>query len=262
MKSRRIITLLCIAAVSVPLFAGTPSNAFTLPVVGFFESGLDTYQSFVRVTNLRPNMAQAVRVEWLGANGDLTTRNAGIITVGPLESRFIPTLSVDILHGFGVGAVHLIAVNADGSPDPDAQIDGVEILAKTLGPQAGEVRQTFEAIHDRDLSHDTDRVRFVDATFNLGMRVNVAIVNLDLDSPATFAIEVAANGQGTTQVTVAPGSLTLVPVRSSARGSADVVVHRLTSSNAPWTAVASGVDEKSGGIFTLQRLDPNVLNAE
>src|ERR1051326_6884099 len=93
MKSRRIITLLCIAAVSVPLFAGTPSNAFTLPVVGFFESGLDTYQSFVRVTNLRPNMAQAVRVEWLGANGDLTTRNAGIITVGPLESRFIPTLS-------------------------------------------------------------------------------------------------------------------------------------------------------------------------
>jgi hypothetical protein len=261
----RLAALFLSIAVCAPLFAGTPSNAFTLPVVAFLESGSQSYLTPVRITNLRPDAAQAVRVEWLDALGQHTNRNAEIITILPKESRFLPLFTFDIFPptGLALGAVHFVAVKPDGSPDPDAQIDGVETLRKGLGPEMGEVRQTFEAIHDRDLSQTNDVVRFIDGTFNIGEHVNLAIVNLDFNAPATIAIDVAnfdATGRTSTQVTVAPGSLTLVPVQASFRGLADVYVHRITRSDAPWTVVASGVDDHSGGIYTLQRLDPQLIN--
>lgn len=224
------------------------SPAFVIPAAGFVHGmGGTSFRSDVTLIS-RSASSQQVIVAWLSAGTDGTSAPSFRMTLPAGRGTHATTVTVndfvDKLGFSGLGALLVIAVDAEGILDEDASIDAFARIWTAGKNQQGSVSESLPAIPVQSSTVQSDRLA-IGLRHEAGFRLNLGIVNLD-SQPQTFAFDLIGERERTTeQVTVAPLSILQVPVQQGDHG-AVAARFRPATTNFLWAGYGSSVDNTSG----------------
>lgn len=245
--------------------------AVYIPVAGTIASSTSAYSTSFRITNLTSHR-QLIRSDWLANNARGSQANVLQIDLGPNETRMIA--SVFPFAGFppSLGAVKLIAVTENGSPDESASFAASAMIDVTRLTDGARLTEAVPGVLAADMrGSEPEGLIFwpalVPAFLPEGAprpRANYGIVN-DANEPNTFVVEtrypvhgiVLANPREET-VVVPPHAM--VQRTLLANGSpvddegAIVTIRRVSASSGVWTAYVSNVDSSTGDAFMVPAL--------
>jgi hypothetical protein len=230
---------------AVPLAA----QQYILPAAGNAAGSNGTYfRSDVAIWNYR-EVSQRVLLRWLPQG------NSGVgiapvdITIGAYSGLQDEDFVGEVMHREGVGAIYIVAVRADGSPDPGARLT---IQSRIWTPQAGTrgfTSQSFDGIRITQIVGGPQRV-ITNQRNDFRYRMNVGIVNLDPVDTHTWTV--VAPGGGTFTITVPPMAMHQVPVPQWPNSTAAPLLRILGNGggDTTWLAYGSSVDNVSGDGWT------------
>lgn len=226
-----------------------------VPVTGNAAGANGThFRTDVNVINLR-NADQRVALFWLpqGASGSL------LVPVRTIELRALSGFSSEdfvgeILSREGLGAIHFVAVNAEGSPDPNGLL---HVTSRIWTPRpdgaSGTMSQTFPAI----IRGGTEPAA-LKAIFGLRRsvqyRLNVGVMN-PASTTQRFRITAHISGVGgpdtqTQEIDVLARSIHQVLVPGTSSGSVQVLIENITGTAGEWHGWGSSVDNQSGDAWS------------
>lgn len=238
-----------------------------LPVVGSLEGAFGTFwRSEAVISNFR-SAAQRIRIRFLPQGGGSV--ETAFRTLPPYESGGdLGLVEDDFLAslGFsGLGAALIDGVDADGSPDPGAEIDGFTRIYTTqpasegCDAPRGTVSQSMIAIRPGTLVGDEAAGFAVGLRQDTDFRTNVGIVNMG-DTAHRWSVIVYGTRSSTEfRVTVPANSMDQVPIPDGDYGNIvllfqieDEASKTTQHSTHPWAAYGSSVDNRTGDGWTRQ----------
>lgn len=245
------LLLLC----SPALFAQSPPiSAVVLPVVGDVVGRDGThFRTDVVVSNLR-NQDQPVSIEWYPADVDSTTPRRVMMTLPgwtilPLHD-FVP----EVLHTTGLGAVRIVAVDAEGNRDSEGQIDAFARIWSALLNGEGTVSQSLYGLHDDRMAGGTGvpNMMLIGLRQDENFRTNLGIANLGA-IPREFDVRVSgAESEDMFRVRVPADSMIQVPIPAGVFGDLALNVTPTENVGTLWTSYASTVDNRSADAWIAQ----------
>lgn len=219
------------------------SPAFLIPAAGSLQGNQGTYyRSDVTIANRR-TVPQRISVGWLAQgvnNGSQPTKTFEIAANTTAITRdFVATA----LGKSGLGAIIVIAIDAAGNADSNAELDGFSRIWTPQPNATGTVSQEFAPVEFEDT---------LATSYGYGLRqdpqyrTNVGFVNL-YNTPNTFTVNVVGTG-GSTSFTqdVLPYSMQQRPVPAGNWGDFYIRVSSGASNFNWWTAYASSTDNITG----------------
>jgi hypothetical protein len=232
-----------------------------IPVAGTIRNSTTAYSTTIRITN-RLDRQQSVRADWIARDGIGSREGAQSLTLAPNETSL--QFSVFPFAGFppSLGSIKFVAVNGDGSPDPDASIEASAVISATRLSDQAQLTQIVPGVAGADMRGTEPLIFYpvlVPAFLPEGAprpRANYGIVN-DADEANTFVVEarfpvhnnVVANPREET-VTVPPHALVQRPLLTFGSPVDDtgviVTIRRLGTSAGVWTAYVSSIDASAG----------------
>lgn len=225
-----------------------------IPVTGNAPGANGTYfRTDISVINLR-NAAQRVALYWLpqGVAGSAAPDRA--IDLNPLSGFSSEDFVGEILGKTGLGAILFVAVNADGTPDPNGLL---HVTSRIWTPRpdgsAGTMSQTFPALVRGGSSPSA--VKAVFGQRRTGQyRLNAGVMN---PASATQRFRITAHistGGGTdtqvTEIDVPARAIQQITVGGTSSGTVQVLIENLTGLTGEWHGWASSVDNQSGDAWS------------
>ena len=222
------------------------SNSFIIPVAGNTAGNGGTYfRSDVAFNNDRLE-AQRIAVGWLaqGLNNcaePLTYFNLSANSV-TIADDFVGTS----LGKTGLGALLVVAVDANGVVDDNGEIDGYSRIWTRQPGSTGTVSQNFTAIDVQD-SLGSLPATLMGLKQSSQFRTNVGIVNLDNSATHTWTFTSIFNGR-TTRLTVPPCSMAQVGAAANSGSSSGNVAFTVESDGFGfyWSGYGSSTDNTTG----------------
>jgi hypothetical protein len=236
---------------SLPLSADlvvpqTSAPRILIPVAGDTPGANGTYfRSDISIINLR-EVEQRVMLLWYPQEGGAVSRN---ITIGPRSGVASEDFVRNVLQLTGVGAIDIIAVNADNALDPLGQLHAT---ARIWTPQpnvaGGEMSQPFPALV---FTSSQPAVKWI-----LGMRrdpqhrLNVGVVNPS-STTQRFRVTVLGGTTSTAEFEVPAQAVRQWPMPGE-NYVAQIIVQNITGSGAStsWHAWASSVNNITGDAWS------------
>lgn len=223
------------------------TNVFIIPAAGSLAGAGGTFfRSDVTFINFDV-VEQRLAVLWLGRDAGIPDPPSFAVTLPPngmavtIEDFVSTRLALS-----GLGALLVVAVNAQGQFDGDSSIDGTSRIWTTQPGSSGSVSQMFRAVDLISLFLEDDAI-------SLGLRhddrfrTNIGIVNVD-EVPRTFQLTITGerfNSQ--MMLTVPASSMSQVPVPAGNYGALSVLFR--PPADAPqliWAAYGTTVDNVTG----------------
>jgi hypothetical protein len=204
------------------------------------------FHSDITLTNYR-SVDQMISLQWLPAGAMAGTPMT--ITVRALSGIISEDFVADVLHVSGLGSILITGVNADGTPDPLAQLYVTERVWTPQPGSTGTDSQTFPVIATSDVN--VTRATILGQRIDSRYRTNVGIVNYDSTAARSFDIiqttDDSMNPTVTTTVTVPASSMIQVPLANAATTVLQIaVVPRDAINPALWLSYGSSVDNVTG----------------
>ena len=222
------------------------SDSFVIPVAGNTPGSGGTYYRSDVVFNNDRLASQRIAVGWL-AQGQ--NNCASPLVYFNLSANSV-TVSDDFvgqsLGKTGLGAIMVIAVDANGSVDDDGEIDGYSRIWTPQPGSSGTVSQNFGAISLQDSVGELEAT-LMGLKLSSAFRTNVGVVNFDTASAHTWTFRSIFTG-ATTSLTVQPCSVSQVGAvanSGSANGNAAFTVST-DASGIWWTGFGSSSDNVTG----------------
>jgi hypothetical protein len=224
-----------------------------IPVTGNAAGANGTYfRTEINIINLR-NADQRVALFWLpqGVAGSATPVRTVDFT--PTSGFASEDFVGEILQRTGLGAIHFMAVNADGTPDPNGLLH-VTSRIWTPRPDGGEgtMSQTFPAIVRGEASPSIVKAIFGQRRSSQ-YRLNVGVMN-PASTTQRFRITAHITGTGTdtqtTEIDVLPRSIQQITVGGTSSGTTQVLIENVTGTAGEWHGWASSVDNQSGDAWS------------
>jgi hypothetical protein len=225
-----------------------------IPVTGNAAGANGTYfRTDVNVINLR-NATQRVALYWLPQGTSGSTLPVRLIDFNPLSGLSSEDFVGEVLERQGLGAIQFIAVNPDGTPDPNGLLH-VTSRIWTPRPDAGEgtMSQTFPAIIRGAATQSTLKAIFGQRR-SAQYRLNAGVMN---PAATTQRFRVTAHISGTagtdTQVQefdVLARSIQQITVGGTSSGTVQVLIENITGTAGDWHGWASSVDNQSGDAWS------------
>jgi hypothetical protein len=218
-------------------------ESFIIPVAGSIQGGGGTFfRSDVTIANRRL-APQLISVGFLVRgqnNGSAPTHRYSIdANTTTITRDFIATQ----LGTSGLGTLLVIAIDSNGNPDDNAEIDGFSRIWTPQPGSAGTVSQSFESI---DLEDNLATSYAYGLRQDAGFRTNVGLVNL-YGQTNTFTIFINGTGGNTTFTqTVQPYSMEQVPLPAGAWGDLYLRISSADSNLNWWSAYGTSVDNVTG----------------
>jgi len=218
-------------------------DSFIIPVAGSIQGGNGTFfKSDVSIANRRL-ATQLISVGFLvrGQN------NAGVTMHRYSIDANTTTITRDFIASqlgtSGLGTLLVIAIDANGNTDDNAEIDGFSRIWTPQPGSAGTVSQSFEAI---DLEDNLATSYGYGLRQDASYRTNVGLVNLYAQTN-TFTIFVNGTGGSTTFTQVVqPYSMEQVPLPAGAWGDLYIRITTDVANFNWWSAYGTSVDNVTG----------------
>jgi hypothetical protein len=218
-------------------------ESFIIPVAGSIQGGGGTFfRSDITIANRRL-ASQVISVGFLVRGQNNASTPTHLYSIAANTTTVTRDFIATQLGTSGLGTLLVIAVDSNGNPDTNAEIDGFSRIWTPQPGSAGTVSQAFESI---DIEDDLATSYAYGLRQDAGFRTNVGLVNL-FGQTNTFTIFVNGTGGSTTFTqTVQPYSMEQVPLPAGAWG--DLYL-RITSDSANfnwWSAYGTSVDNVTG----------------
>jgi hypothetical protein len=253
MRPRLTVVVLFVFAVATSALAEARApQMFYIPVMGQATSDAVNYITQLRVTNHLARK-QFVRVDWIARDGAGSKEGALVMQLGPTVTQLMTGIANIAGPGYSFGAARFVAVNEDGTLDPDASISGEALLIGLRRSDGARLTQSIRGIPLTEMRADDldgEGIVFYPVPRQT-MRANYGIVN-DAEVPNVFEIEARSlflhdGGSTTWRETV------LVPANAMVQRSLDpnlpadddsliVTIRRLGQGGGTWTAYVSSID--------------------
>ena len=225
-----------------------------IPVAGNAAGANGTYfRTDINVINLR-NANQRVAMFWLPQGVAGSTTAVRTIDFTPLSGLSSEDFVGEILQRTGIGAIHFMAVNQDGTPDPNGVLH-VTSRIWTPRPDGGEgtMSQTFPAIVRGAASPSILKVIFGQRR-SAQYRLNAGVMN---PASTTQRFRITAHISGTTgldtqvtEIDVPARAIQQVTVGGTSAGTVQVLIENVTGTAGDWHGWASSVDNQSGDAWS------------
>ncbi|HEX6096613.1 MAG TPA: hypothetical protein VF432_09835 [Thermoanaerobaculia bacterium] len=224
-----------------------------LPVTGNAAGANGTYfRTAVDIINLR-NAPQSVAMFWLPQGVTGTGTPVRTIEFTPLSGFSSDDFVGEVLGRTGLGAIHFMAVTAQGAPDPGGLL---HVTSRIWTPRpdggAGTMSQTFPAIIRGEASPSILKVVFGQRRSSQ-YRLNVGVMN-PASTTQRFRITAHISGAGTdtqtTEIDVDPRSIEQITIGGTSSGTVQVLIENLTGTAGDWHGWASSVDNQSGDAWS------------
>jgi hypothetical protein len=237
------------AQIAPTVITETDAPAFLIPVAGNVPGANQThFRTNLTIVNYR-NVEQLVDVTFLPQTGaPVTTR----LAIPFLANLTFPDVVGGKLGTTGLGALRITAVRADGSPDPEAILDGSARIW-TPADRGGQISSFVAGMNLggwRDGSpayvHGTRRTS--------QFRTNYGIVNLS-SAPRSFRV-IVNSGLGRYEETVTVGAQSLLQ-RPVVEGYGDLSIYvEPLGEGGSWRAYATSTDNESGSTWIVPAMQP------
>lgn len=239
-------------------------TSFLIPAVGSLPGANGTFfKSEVEIANYR-DVAQRIAVTVLqrGVSG---ANSRTFLTIPAYSSGGAVGITSDdfltLLGRTGLASIIVEGVTADGSADPNAQIDGfarvytAQPATDTCNNSGGTVSQAMHVLPIAPLTGSTYSAFALGLRQDADYRTNVGIINRGNQSHRFRIDAVGTTGSTSTAVTVAAQSMDQVPLPAGNFGLMTVIVTMedqpaSSETNSPWAAYASSVDNRTGDGWT------------
>ncbi|HEV7241252.1 MAG TPA: hypothetical protein VGQ36_18615 [Thermoanaerobaculia bacterium] len=224
------------------------------PVAGNAAGANGTFfRTDINVINLR-NAAQRVALYWLPqgqAGSVLPTR---IIDLNPSSGFASEDFVGEILNRSGLGGIHFVALNPDGSFDPGGLLH-VSSRIWTPRPDGAEgtMSQTFPAIVAGE-STPTNLKAIFGLRRGAQYRLNAGVMN-PASSVQRFRITAHISGTGgldtqVVEIEISPRAIQQITVPGTSSGTVQVLIENITGGAGDWHGWASSVDNESGDAWS------------
>ena len=226
-----------------------PGPSLLIPAAARVQGLFDTYfLSEVAILNYR-NATQVVSIAFLEQGVNSCDAPVHTLTMPPLSvARYADFVGIALQRASGVGAVLIIARNAEGGVDGAGMIDAVSRIYTTQPGSTGTTSQSMPTVRPNDHQSAGTAVAALmrqDANY----RTNVGIVNTGVDGLAhTWSIFAQGAGASTTSsVTVPACSMSQTPLPEAPYGPLMVSISTTDVTAPPaWTAYAVTLDNRTG----------------
>jgi hypothetical protein len=230
------------------------ADQIVIPVAGSTAGANGTFfRTEVHIINLR-NVAQRVAVYWLPQGSSGSTLPARVLDLNPLSGFASEDFVDEFLHQVGIGAIQFIAINADGSIDPNGLL---HVTSRIWTPRpdggAGTMSQTFPAIIRGESTPSILKIVFGQRRSSQ-YRLNVGAMN---PSSTTQRFRITAHitgGSGTdtqtAEINVPARSIQQITVGGTSSGTVQVLIENVTGTAGDWHGWASSVDNQSGDAWS------------
>ncbi len=230
------------------------SNGFIFAAAGSVQGAGGTFfRSDVTIFNHR-DIDQDVAIGFLAQGVDNSAEPLDIFTFDA-NTPVIQRDLVGFLGKSGLGTVLVLAVDANGDPDPDGLIDGFSRIWTAQPGAAGTVSQGFPSVSLLD-SSGSIAASALGLRHDSGFRTNVGIVNLDTVAAHTWTVEVNSLG-GTTSftVTVPPVSMRQQVIPTGNWSDLVLAIHT-NDGGFWWSGYGATVDNISGDSWSAHAAQP------
>ncbi|MEA2489771.1 MAG: hypothetical protein QOH21_1563 [Acidobacteriota bacterium] len=237
------------------LFTPTTSGPrLVIPVAGAIAGSNGTFfRSDINVINFR-NADQRVEMHWLpqGSSGDSVPDRT--LNVGARSGFSSEDFVTNVLNQSGLGAIEIIAVTADGTPDPNGQLHATSrIWTPRPDGASGTLSQTFPALIVQNVANnikwifgvrrDADRYRL-----NAGVMNNATVAQ-------RFRITTVGSQTGageSTEIDVPARAIQQINLPGTSNGTFQVIVQNISTNGigTSWQAWASSVDNITGDAWS------------
>jgi len=229
------------------------SNGFIFAAAGSVQGAGGTFfRSDVTIFNHR-EIDQDVAIVFLAQGVDNSAEPLDIFTF-PANTPIIQRDLVGYLLKSGLGTIFVLAVDANGDPDPDGLIDGFSRIWTPQPGSAGTASQGFPSVSLLD-SFGSLTAYALGLRHDTGFRTNVGIVNFDTVSH-TWTVEINSLGGSTSfTVTVPPVSMRQ-QVIPAGNWSDLVLAIETNDSGFWWSGYGATVDNTSGDSWSAHASQP------
>lgn len=253
-----VLATALVAQPSVPetndLFTPTTSGPrLLIPVAGAIAGNNGTFfRSDINVINFR-NAEQRIQLHWLpqgGSGDDVPERE---INVGARSGFSSEDFVTNILNQSGLGAIEIIAVTANGTPDLNGELHATSrIWTPQPSVTEGTMSQTFPALLVPNVANQTKWIFGVrrDSRY----RLNAGVTNTATIAQR-FRITTIGSQTGageSTEVDVPARGVQQVNLSGAANGTFQVIVQNISTNGTgtSWQAWASSVDNATGDAWS------------
>jgi hypothetical protein len=231
----------------------TSSPRLLIPVAGSIAGNNGTFfRSDINVINFR-SADQRIQLHWLpqgGTGDDVAERE---ITMGARSGFSSEDFVANILGVSGLGAIEIIAVTANGTPDLNGELHATSrIWTPTPNATEGTMSQTFPALVVSNVANQTkwifgvrrdSRYRLnagVTNTATIAQRFRITTIGSQTTTGESMEVEVPARG------------VQQVNLQGAANGTFQVIVQNISTNGTgtSWQAWASSVDNFSGDAWS------------
>ena len=182
---------------------------FVIPVAGHVDgAGSTEFRSDVTILSLAAT-PQRVAVAWLAQGTDSSAQPLHVFSVGPTPAFFADMVATT-LGQTGLGALVIMGVNRDGSPDLTARLTG---FARVWTPVPGCAGTSSLAVEPTRFEQDFATVA-TGLRLDAGHRGTIGVVNPGTET-RTFEVY---SGGGPFEISVPPASMIPIPMPQAAAG--------------------------------------------
>ena len=225
-----------------------------IPVTGSTAGANGTFfRTEIHIINLR-NAPQRVAMFWLpqGVAGSATAVRT--IDLNALSGFASEDFVAEVLDRSGLGAIHFMAVDGGGTPDPNGLLH-VSSRIWTPRPDGapGTMSQSFPAIVRGEPAASILKVVFGQRR-STQYRLNAGVMN---PSSTTQRFRITAHISGTsgtdtqtTEIDVPARAIQQITVGGTSSGTVQVLIENLTGTAGEWHGWASSVDNESGDAWS------------
>ena len=241
--------------VSNDLFTPTTSAPrVVIPVAGAIAGNNGTFfRSDINVINFR-NADQRVALHWLpqGGTGDDVPERT--IAVGARSGFSSEDFVTYILNTSGLGAIEIVAVDANGAPDPNGQLHATSrIWTPRPDGAGGTLSQTFPALIIQNSAVQTKWIFGVRRDLDR-YRLNAGVMN-NASIAQRYRITTIGSQTGageTTEIDVPARSIQQINLPGTSNGTFQVIVQNISTNGlgTSWQAWASSVDNITGDAWS------------
>lgn len=224
------------------------AQQYILPAAGAVHGSNGTYfRSDVSIWNFRDE-SQRIVMRWLPQAATGVGLAPVEITIAAFSGIQDNDFVTNVMHRQGsLGAILFTAVRPDGTIDPNARLTIQSRIWTNQPNTLGDTSQSFDAIRITQITGD--RRALTNQRNDFRYRMNVGIVNLDLQDTRTWQIVAGAQ---TFSMTLPPMSMHLITLPRPPNSNEALLIKFLGDggSQSTWVAFGSSVDNVTGDAWS------------
>ncbi|HEX7152318.1 MAG TPA: hypothetical protein VF618_12590 [Thermoanaerobaculia bacterium] len=185
-----LFSLVLLLAASVA--SAQSSNYLVVPAAGDVVGGNGThFRSDITLYNLRGDASQRVELRFAPQGGSVNPPRR-TLTLAPLSIISSENFVADVLGASGLGAMTILAVDANGNLDPNGKLYATSRIWTPQPPDgAGTTSQSMPVLPQSEVNHT--KIVFVGHRQLEQYRNNVGIANFDATTTQTFRVTVSGS---------------------------------------------------------------------